>query len=225
MPQKATADSVKALTATKPQKTKAERAAERLARLSPWKPGQSGNPLGGALPKRRIWDQFRQFMASPSDFSEHGESNRVLLWKATMQSAVMGEPASQATLIDHDLGTEEGRLAMAEHIRKVARDQAELSLAALGNRINAMSDAEKIAFFEMCSTDPAKYLRAAEAELTARDGKGRPALEAQPPSDSGGPVADTETAASPPAVRPDVHRSDANEATPEAGTFDKGSGS
>ena len=78
------------------------------------------------------------------------------------------------------MGNEEGRLALAEHIRKVARDQAELSLAALGNRINAMSDAEKVSFFEMCSTDPAKYLRAAEAELAARDTR----VPALPPKDA-----------------------------------------
>jgi hypothetical protein len=200
MPREPTAGSDTALTAPK-AKTKAERAAERLARLTPWKPGQSGNPLGGALPKLKVWDQFRQFMASPSDFSEAGESNRVLLWKATMQSAVMGEPASQATLIDHDLGTEEGRLAMAEHIRKVARDQAELSLAALGNRINAMSDAEKVAFFEMCSTDPAKYLRAAEAELEARE------------------RAAAELPASQPAERMDAQHCYADEATTGAGAI------
>jgi len=215
MPHESTAGSSTALAAPKPaQKTKAERAAERLARLSPWKPGQSGNPLGGALPKRKVWDQFRQFMASPSDFSDAGESNRVLLWKATMQSAVMGEPASQATLIDHDLGTEEGRLAMAEHIRKVARDQAELSLAALGNRINAMSDAEKVSFFEMCSTDPAKYLRAAEAELAARE-SGAPAL---PLKDSASGASHGNPLQEQLGDAPGGSLGPANEASPEAGT-------
>ena len=223
MPQEATAGSATALTDPK-AKTKAERAAERLARLSPWKPGQSGNPLGGALPKRKVWDQFRQFMASPSDFSEQGESNRILLWKATMQSAVMGEPASQSTLLDHDLGTEDGLLALAEHIRKVARDQAELALGLLGNRIHTMTDGEKAAFFQKCSVDARGFLAAAEAELAARDGHGQPAIEAQasPPSDSVGLVAETETAASPPAAPPDVQHCEENAATHEAGTIASG---
>ncbi len=165
MPQSATAAS----TPVAGRKTRAERAAENLAKMPRWKPGQSGNPLGRAVIKQRLHEQFRSFMASPSDFSEHGETNRVLLWRATLQTAIMGDSKAQDVLFAHDLGTEDGLLALAEHIRKVARDQAELSLAALGNRINSMTDEEKIAFFRGCTENPAAYLRAAEAEMQGHE--------------------------------------------------------
>jgi hypothetical protein len=119
------------------------------------------------------------------------------------------------------MGSAEWQLALAEHIRKVARDQAELALGLLGNRIHTMTDEEKAAFFQRCSVDARGFLAAAEAELASRDGRAQPAIEAQTSQDSVGPVAETETAASPPAAQADDQRSPANEAPPEAGDLDR----
>lgn len=115
-------------------------------------------------------------------------------------------------------GSDEWRLALAEHIRKVARDQADLALSVLGNRINGMTDDEKVAFFHRCSTDPSGFLKAAEEELASREQ--RIAIDVAP-QDSVGPVAEPETAASPPAAQPEVPPCAANEAQPEAGAFNR----
>ena len=107
--------------------------------------------------------------------------------------------AAAEVLFKHYLGrpppaADEWRLALAEHIRKVARDQAELALGLLGNRVHTMSDDEKVAFFNRCAVDANGFLAAAEAELESRRGQAIEAQE-QPTQIEAGPPAEQDATA------------------------------
>jgi hypothetical protein len=159
----------------------AERGRERglaALRANQIKPGERRNPLG--ISGSRVRATVLRFMEDTE-----GERKRVETVLQSMFEEARGgsEPAARL-LIEQGygragMGAAEWQLAIAEHIRKVARDQAELALGLLGNRIHTMSDEEKAAFFQRCSVDARGFLAAAEAELASRDGRGPPAIEAQ----------------------------------------------
>ena len=61
-------------------------------------------------------------------------------------------------------------LALAEHMRKVAHDAADLALKILGSRVYSMTPVELAAFFRECSGDTQGFIKAASAELGAQEG-------------------------------------------------------
>ena len=153
-------------------------------RIRPYqvKPGEVRNPWGRNGAESRV--TVRRFMEEMD-----GDRKRVRAVLESMYTAASsGNDAAAKLLIEHGygrpgMGAAETRLALAEHIRKVARDRAELALGVLGARVHTMTDDEKVAFFNRCASDAREFLAAAEAELEAHETRGvvaSPAVEQAP---------------------------------------------
>ena len=156
--------------------TKGERQAIRLASMSRWKAGQSGNPLGMATPRMRAWQTFRDYMEGRSDFSEDGDSNIHVVLRAATLTAVMGDSHAQTSLIEAYLRSQVDPLKLAEHFREVAKDRADLALRVLGDTLKSKKPDEVAAIFRAFADNPKGFLDAAEAhirgDVTPADGSG-----------------------------------------------------
>lgn len=186
-------DKPKAITAKGPR-TKAEVREAKLSTLRLWKPGQSGNPAGGAHDTAKLHREFRQFMASPCDFAETGESNRVTLWRAMLLSAIQGDAVAQVALLERDLGKapaspDEQRLALAGHFQRVGKDAAEVILACLGSRREKMSPVEVSEFLANVTVNVSSYLERADAAMVQQQSGHAQELQAVQPSDKEEPDA------------------------------------
>ena len=82
-------------------------------------------------------------------------------------------------------------LALAEHMRKVAHDAAELALKVLGSRVYSMTPKELAAFFRECTGDSESYLKIAKDEIEARE---ESALAIEAPAEPAEKTPDPETA-------------------------------
>ena len=107
------------------------------------------------------------------------DSDGELLKVASARDAV----EAAKLLMTYDMGKPSGELDIAEHMRKVARDGADLAIKILGTRIYSMAPKELAEFFRECGGNPAGFLEAAK-----RAEEQVPAVEAQPEVAEGFPL-------------------------------------
>ena len=139
------------------------------------KKGECRNPTG-ANGFRRAQARVARFMAEVAQCGkEPTRMDRVLL--AAYASALLpGQQGAQdrRMLIEQCVGKArlsdaEFQIVLAEHMRKVARDGADLAIKILGTRIYSMGPKELAEFFRECGGNPAGFLEAAKcAEEQAR---------------------------------------------------------
>lgn len=86
------------------------------------------------------------------------------LARKTLIEQYAGRPKQQLDLTNSDRS-----LALAEHMRKVAHDAAELALKVLGSRVYSMTPKELAVFFRDCTGDSESYLKIAKDEIEARE--------------------------------------------------------
>lgn len=175
-----------------------------------FRPGLSGNPNG----KRSLaWLHARLDRPGPDGKNERERILEHLIEVATKWTIIhrgeeipvaSGRDAVEAAKIIYAYA--EGKapesqdvrsLALAEHMRKVAHDAAELALKILGSRVYSMSPTELAAFFRECSGDTQGFIKAANAEAEATRAAGaieasaiEPAQDAPPPEAAPSPELD-----------------------------------
>ena len=156
--------------------------ARRLANLRrPWSKGETGNARGvNGRDKNKV---VQEFLDALDD--DQADCTRIeVVLRATYDSAKNGEGAAQKTLIEQYAGRArvseaEFKLLVAEHMRKVARDAADLAVKILGSRLYTMSPQELAAFFRECSGNTEGFIEAAKAETEQPEGA---TVEEQPVS-------------------------------------------
>jgi hypothetical protein len=149
----------------------AEARARRLGNLRPpFKKGEVANPTGRN--GRDKPNEIAKFLDQP----ESVESNRTrfeAIVDRLFRLALRGDTLAAKVLVEYKLGkprTPPNELDLAEHMRKVARDGADLALRVLGSRIHSMPPKELAEFFRSCAGDTEAFFEAAEGWLCA----GRP---------------------------------------------------
>jgi hypothetical protein len=206
--------------------TKEERRIASLSNLRKWQSGETGNPLGAGCQKSQLYREFQAFMASPSDFSESGDSNRLTLWRAMMLSAMGGDAHAQIALLEQDIGVAEKRerlmptpkgaepganpldLALAIYRERVM--SGEMTSVELGEMVRVLLAAEKdkaLLFLKALGPKLASLQADKAAELQRQ-------FEADPSKFIGLEAA--ENSASPPAAQTTAPPRTASEASPPA---------
>jgi len=175
-----------------------------------FRPGFSGN-LNGRPSVKFIRDILRERDEAGKPWREQivrhlievaTRWNVIVLGREMEVASARDSVEAAKLLFGYDVGkpaasTEEQYLNLAEHFRQISRDQFEVLVKMLGDRLKTMEPTELARFLRECDRDPRRYIQAAEAELAARaEGLPAPAgeLAEQPqepqPQEQLEPVAD-----------------------------------
>lgn len=167
----------------------AEARARRLGNLRPpFKKGEVANPTGRN--GRDKPNEIAKFLDQP----ESVESNRTrfeAIVDRLFRLALRGDTLAAKVLVEYKLGkprTPPNELDLAEHMRKVARDGANLALRVLGSRIHSMPPKELAEFFLSCAGDTEAFLAAAELQRQANDSQPAEQLAPAPTQDEEKPA-------------------------------------
>ena len=150
----------------------------------PFLPGESGNPSGRPKCLAALEAQIREL---------HGHLALEVLEKLR-GLALAGNVFAAKLYLERVLGKArvsdaEFDLDLAEHMRKVARDGADLAIKILGTRIYSMAPKELAEFFRECGGDPAGFIEAAKA---AAEQPAVEKVEAKPAAPENAPPAPAE---------------------------------
>jgi len=150
-----------------PEKTIAMSAIEqqRAHLRPPQRKGMPGlNPTGyNGRDKRKLLSDFLEAM----DPKRPGTTRLKVLLDAMYLRAQLGNTSFGIRLLEYYAGiprSTPNELDMAEHMRRVARDSADLALKILGTRIYSMAPDELAKFFRECGGNPQGFLEAVEAQ-------------------------------------------------------------
>jgi hypothetical protein len=138
-----------------------------LANLRPVKPGEPNRNINGTNRWQRSQATLSRFLDEVANSNgDETRFQRILL--ATYTSALMPGPrgaVDRKLLIEMKVGKAKEHIDLshvAEHMRGVAKDAADLAIKLLGDRVHSMSEDELIEFFGRCKVDTSAFMRAAE---------------------------------------------------------------
>ena len=147
-----------------------------------YSPGHKRHPLAGRPSVRFIRDILRERDEAGKPWREQivrhlievaTRWNVIVLGREMEVASARDSVEAAKLLFGYDVGkpaasTDEQQLSLAEHFRQISRDQFEVLVKMLGDRLKTMEPSELARFLRECDRDPRRYIQAAEEELAAR---------------------------------------------------------